>query len=401
VSLGSWQQENGYTVAPLTVSYKATPVRNFDYTWFDGRDWGAVVSAKDGEGFVEMPGSNQPASVKIKAEYMFAGEARADKELEQVMAATVPVLFSKNLFVVNSGGAAELPVAATVPTRVPAMSSGLTDVAQPGPFAEAVKRVSMALDRGDVESVRTLFTPDGFVMLQQLAGYGKARTIKSGDVRAIASRGKTIVRPVRMAFSFNHNKKFVEDLVFTFDEQKKIESVAFGLNQTALDDILANDAWPAEERLTIITFLEHYKTAYALKRLDYIESIFSDKAVIIVGSYLKINPTPENRFQNRILKYNQMTKAQYMKNLEVSFRSKEYINIEFEDNEIRKAVSKTGQGSLYGIQIKQNYYSSNYGDAGYLYLQVEFPVADTPVIYVRTWQPEKNPDGSIYGMNDF
>jgi hypothetical protein len=24
-----------------------------------------------------------------------------------------------------------------------------------------------------------------------------------------------------------------------------------------------------------------------------------------------------------------------------------------------------------------------------------------PKIYVRTWQPQKNPDGSIYGLADF
>ncbi|HML83706.1 MAG TPA: hypothetical protein PKE52_00965 [Bacteroidales bacterium] len=64
-------------------------------------------------------------------------------------------------------------------------------------------------------------------------------------------------------------------------------------------------------------------------------------------------------------------------------------------------MSKNGAGDIYGIQIKQNYYSSNYGDVGYLYLQVEFPNPDTPVIYVRTWKPEKNPDGSIDGISDF
>ena len=39
-SLGPWQQENGYTAASLRVSYQGAPARNFDYTWFDGRDWG-------------------------------------------------------------------------------------------------------------------------------------------------------------------------------------------------------------------------------------------------------------------------------------------------------------------------------------------------------------------------
>lgn len=406
-SLGPWQQENGYTAASLRVNYQGAPARNFDYTWFDGRDWGAVVSAKDGDGFVEMPGTSKPATVKIKAEYMFTGEARADKELEQVMEATVPVPFRNAYFVVNQGEVARVSASAAsevsrTEAPVTAVSfAGVTEVKSVAPFETIVKRVGKALEAGQAESVRDCFTAEGYEMLERLTSYGRARTLQSDGLKGIATRGKTIVRPLRMAFSFESNKKFVEDLVFTFNEKQKIESIAFGLNQTAVNDILANDTWPIEERLTIITFLEHYKTAYALKRLDYIESVFSDKAVIIVGSYLKINPTPENRFQNRILKYNQMTKTQYLKNLEASFRSKEFINIEFEDNVIRKAMTKSGKGNLYGIQIKQNYYSSNYGDVGYLYLQVEFPDADTPVIYVRTWQPEKNADGSIYGMTDF
>ena len=35
-----------------------------------------------------------------------------------------------------------------------------------------------------------------------------------------------------------------------------------------------------------MNFLENYKTAYGLKRLDYISSLFDDNAVIIVGKEL-------------------------------------------------------------------------------------------------------------------
>jgi hypothetical protein len=42
-------------------------------------------------------------------------------------------------------------------------------------------------------------------------------------------------------------------------------------------------AWSAEARQTIMEFLENYKTAYALKRIDYLRTIFDDDAVIIVG----------------------------------------------------------------------------------------------------------------------
>lgn len=46
-------------------------------------------------------------------------------------------------------------------------------------------------------------------------------------------------------------------------------------------------SWEEDSRICLIRFLEDYQTAYALKRLDYIESIFSDDAWIITGTVLK------------------------------------------------------------------------------------------------------------------
>ena len=40
-------------------------------------------------------------------------------------------------------------------------------------------------------------------------------------------------------------------------------------------------------------------------------------------------------------------------------------------------------GETYGIQIKQDYYSSNYGDHGYLFLMVDFNDPENPSIKVR------------------
>jgi hypothetical protein len=96
--------------------------------------------------------------------------------------------------------------------------------------------------------------------------------------------------------------------------------------------------------------------------------------------------------------YNRYDKNEYLKHLSYSFKSKEYINIKFNDNEIRKSGKG---GEVYGIQIQQDYFSSNYGDSGYLFLLIDMNDTTEPVIHVRTWQPEKNPDGSIYGIGDF
>jgi len=200
-----------------------------------------------------------------------------------------------------------------------------------------------------------------------------------------------------LSFSGN-NRRFIEDLVFTFDKDEKIASLAFGLDQKAVDGIMLQTIWNEVERLTLINFMENYKTAYALKRIDYIESIFSDDALIIVGNVVKTDPSGNNPYKNnKTVTYNRLSKQDFIKRMRHTFASNEYINLKFEDSEIRK-VPNTGK---YGIQIKQNYFSTNYGDTGYLFLLIDFTDTDSPMIHVRTWQPERNPDGSVYGVSDF
>lgn len=58
-------------------------------------------------------------------------------------------------------------------------------------------------------------------------------------------------------------------------------------------------------------------------------------------------------------------------------------------------------GELYSIQIEQDYYSTTYGDHGYLFLMVDLNDAEHPLIKVRTWQPEKDPNFGLYGPGDF
>ena len=207
-----------------------------------------------------------------------------------------------------------------------------------------------------------------------------------------------------MSFSFKHGirNNFVEDIVFTFGKDSLIECIAFGLDKKAKDDIMGKNVWPKEARLALMEFLENYKTAYALKRLDYIRTIFDDDAVIIVGHVVKrleqnngdVRTTYQN---NRYVQMTQYSKEQYLKQLENCFRSNEFINIRFANNDVRKAKD----GQEYGIQIKQDYYSTNYGDEGYLYLQVDLNNRKEPIIHVRTWQPEPDPEVGLFGMGDF
>ena len=202
-----------------------------------------------------------------------------------------------------------------------------------------------------------------------------------------------------MSFSFaNNNRKFVENVVFVFDDQQKVSNITFGLDQQSTSDILSKKAWDDKSKMQLISFLENYKTAYALKRLDYINDIFSDDALIITGRVVKRTVENEVMRNNQYVEFTRHNKQDYIKRLSRIFSSNEYINLKFANTDLAK-MGKGGE--LYGIQIRQDYFSTHYGDTGYLFLMVDLNNPDKPIIHVRTWQPEPDPNFGVIGAGDF
>ncbi|MGM0498501.1 MAG: LPP20 family lipoprotein, partial [Bacteroidota bacterium] len=280
------------------------------------------------------------------------------------------------------------------------VKSGISKVSEPAEYRSKLEKIQEAIDEKQYGSVKDQFTEKGYKMFQKLIEYGNARIISNSDNTFYKFKDEVMARSMAMSFSFeNNHQEFVEDVVFHFNKDKKVESLSFGLSKDALKSIIEKEVWEEVDRMVLINFLEHYKTAYALKRLDYIESIFADDALIITGEVVKVKPKKDSRFQNNeIVRYNRQSKQEYIRNLKYSFQSKEYINIQFEESEVRKG----GKGdNIYGVQIKQNYYSSNYGDQGYLFLMADLKDPKEPIIHVRTWQPTKGKRDSTYGLSDF
>ena len=401
----------------LLFTYKDKPVTSLDFHYWDGQNYSNIFSAKDGIMEVEMRPGAPTNKFNIQYEYEFKSQMRQDPELEQVMNIFNTVNYKEATVTVLSGNKSEQKEAqAVLQAAVSNMSvaTHAVQVAQPKPFVKTIDQVVNAIKQKNYESVSGLFTAEGYDMFDKLVHYGNATVIGDPNLQFYQLGDRTICRSVPMKFAFKNNKRaFVEDVTFTFNKDEKIESVAFGLDKTARDDIFNRDAaaWNDSVRMVIATFLENYKTAFALKRLDYIQSIFDDDAIIIVGHVTKhANKKGENQnyIDNEMVKYTRQDKATYLKNLEKSFGSNEFINIRFTDNEVKK-MGKGGE--TYGIQIHQDYYSSNYGDTGYLFLMVDLNEMDAPVIKVRTWQPNRDPNingnferddpyyGLIYGGN--
>lgn len=385
----------------LSFKYKGKPVSSFDYTYFDGMDWSNIYSAKDGQGVIDIRPGQITDNIRIKCEYEFAGESHIDKEIENVMALTGGVAFRnayKNIKPIPQEDH-EIPTEVKDFHSVTNASTAKEDYSR---HVSILSTISKAISQKTYGTIENYFTQKGWEQFQKLINYGRANLLEKSDIQFNTLGDKVICRGLAMSFAFrNNNRKFVENVVFTFNSNQKIDEVLFGLGKEAYNDIMMKGIWDMDARLILTNFLEEYKTAYALKDIDFIRNVFDDNAVIITG---RVKNRPKNTLErsqyldSKIIKYNRQTKNEYLRNLEHCFAGNEFINIRFANNDVIKAGKG---GETYGIQIKQDYYSSTYGDTGYLFLMVDVNNPDNPIIKVRTWQPEKDPNFGIYGLSNF
>lgn len=416
----------------LYITYKKSPVTSIDYTYWDGQNQSNIYSAKDGMGVLELPAGYEPKQINLTYEYRYYNERHIDPHITSVFKsrgiekppftkakATIPSGIQKITKTEKIAMEHSISTVQTNKNAAIAASKNLKEIdpvkkdAPPktleadGKYKKIIQELLSQIEKKDYNAADSLFTPDGADVFRQLLKYGKARIVGEPDYKFFKHGDEVIARGGQMSFSFSQGlrKSFVEDVVFTFNKDFKISNIAFGLGNEAVRDILNKGVWNDTARIAIMEFLENYKTAYALKRLDYIETIFDDDAVIITGKYVskpqKKAPGEEISISargNEIIEYNRMTKDQFLRHLKMCFNGKEFINIRFASNRVRRMGVG---GELYAIEIAQDYYSSNYGDKGYLFLMVDINNPKAPIIKVRTWQPEKDPNFGLYGPGDF
>ena len=407
----NFEQRDGDFV-DLLFNYDGKPVSSLDFNYSDGRA-DCQGSAKDGRGMMEMVPGYETDSYHIGIEYEYRGQARGDAEMESVLNVVGKKIFSRAAMVVKGKAvAANRKPKNPQPTGVNLNPQTSQTVAQDEYYVNVTDSVIQAIKWKDTFTAMRFFTYEGMEMFRELIGYGTGRVVGTPNMKFFKSaNGKVVARGLQMSFTFKSGMKktYVEDVVFTFNTERKIESIAFGLGQVAENDILCKHApgWKDETREMLMEFLESYKTAYCLKRLDYIRDIFADDAVIIIGNVSKRRGTPTAGQEREVsqngldvINYNRYTKDQYLAHLADCFRRKEFINIRFSNNDIQW-LEKYADEEIFAIQIGQEYNSSNYADKGYLFLLVNMTNHDEPQIKIRTWQPNEVDMNKIYNAGDF
>lgn len=406
---------NNKAIIAIDFTYKGKPVRSIDYRFYDGTQWSGLYSAKDGRGIVENNSSSDLNKFRIRYESSHSHLLHIDseikhiqelissqgtdeeiakqrKELETDTLESISPDEIKNKILSVLAQHEENPQHDTTRLEIAAVHN-TADLEQ------VIDRFCSAIEDGTYSLPDSLFAHDGLSIFNRLMRYGNARIIERRELHFYRLGEEIYCRSIPMVFSFNgNNRSFVEDIVLTFNKENRITNITFALHKDAAGDIVSHSNWPEEARIIIVSFLENYKTAYALERLDYISSLFDDQALIITGRVLKNAKIHNELMDSRFVSLTKQNKAQYISRLKQVFAANEFINVSFNTSE----VLMLGKGSrMYGIQLSQDYYSSNYSDKGYLFLMVDLKDHTQPVIHVRTWQTKPDKEFGIIGPYHF
>ena len=399
----------------LGFTYNGKPVSSLNFKYNDGQSIVGPIVARDGIGEASM--ASIPADGKLHLTY----ELRFRNEVDPTDSDIAGAFNAGILPNINSSVAIAIKSNSKKKAAAPVLASAEILAAQPtndkrsiamqnadntDDLQKAVLAVEAAISSNNPKSAFNYFTPEGYTLFANLmAKNGKVTLVgKAQSHNFIIADGYIIGRATNIKRQFRNGKAFMEKLVYRFNpESRKIESVAFALTQRAENDIMnAAASWPEVSRWAILNFMEDYQTAFALKRIDYINSIFSDDALIITGTILKKLNNAERAFDRsksldlggpKDIAYSQLSKTEYIDRLRKIFSTREYVHLQFEDNVTRMidlpAINGINKGAAFGIEIKQRYESTGYSDDGYLTM-----VFDTrgklPIIHVRLWQPDKN-----------
>lgn len=413
-----------YTVN-LDATYNGEKLSNLDVTYFNGERQIGPVHAKSGLLSLKYPDLNDFNTIDFKIVYDYPEEAslydnrlkiayesdsRANYDDRSMV--TLPVKIKKNH--IEAKGDARRESGNSMPpgtadasvfdksaanTGAQVLKTDKIDVINRPDATEAsqklvesMQKVEQAIRAHSYESVRDLFTADGYSLFSTMMNSGKVSVSRAPEAYNVQSTSLFTVGSGIPVSIKNGRHVSNETIVFRFDPDGLIKSVAYALSKRAEDDIFREASWNIESRYSLLTFMEDYQTAFALKRIDLFEKVFSDSAIIITGSVTQKNSKArivegDFKTKGKQVNYTTYSKDEYLAKLRRDFREKSYIQITFEDTRI----SKVDDGGLLDnevlwIELKQQYSSSNYSDKGFLALQLNLKPTNSQIL-VRTWTP--------------
>ena len=387
----------------LDFLYDGAPLPSITYSYFDGSGTVSDEMVKDGRAMVQM--KKLPESFNINIDYTMEDLARqAEPAVVVLSPRTAPFkeaikeVYTKGFRAKGEVDTNSDKVKSVVAQQLKKQSADyatITEVKEDAqaPYRRILSDIVASFSSVSAVNIRPHFTDRAWREYQMIVAEGNPTLARTPNWTFAELDSLVICREMPIKLNFKGNKKFVEDVVFRVNKNtKKIESVAYKLSQNTEKHIMAKE-WVERDRLTLITFLEDYRTAYCLRDIDYINKVFSNDAYIIVGKVLQQSKKKYNDNNELIdtegkVVYTQLSKQEYLVNLKKSFLSKEFVNIRFDDCNVAKGYN--AKDGIYAVQVRQLYYSNNYSDDGILTLAIDMRNDVNPLVRVRVWQVERD-----------
>ena len=178
------------------------------------------------------------------------------------------------------------------------------------------------------------------------------------------------------------NSGIIDDFLLTIDYNQWITVRQEG-----------TDVKDLRRREIILNFVENFKTAYNRKDTSFLNKVFSEYALIIVGKVIEVKLTDGDYRAPKLLRqmvYTISNKTTYLQKLQNIFDANSYMNIDFKE---LRVVQHDIKPDIYGVSFWQSWDTPGYKDKGYVFLLLDFKNEDNPIIHVRTWQPNVGEDG--------
>ncbi len=217
--------------------------------------------------------------------------------------------------------------------------------------------------------------------------------------------GASEIRGIPLNVISNDGISSSEEGVIVFSQTGQIHDLFFGLENQRYSALLENsvDVTDLRRRQMILSFIEDYRTAYNRKDINYIESVFSDNALIILGVVVQNSPTSQTFAEKNLGKQTveliKLNKTEYIDRLRKGFEYNKKIYCEFEKIELSRHRKIE---YLYGVTLKQKWFQDNYSDTGYLFLMIDFRDELKPQIHVRAWQPDEfTTESEVLNLSSF
>ncbi len=239
----------------------------------------------------------------------------------------------------------------------------------------AMQAVEEAIRSGNTAEAYKWFTPEAYHDFKEFveSGQPKLTTIEEGSDTSghHFSDGGTYLRTA-IAYIVINNKRgatFTERLVCHFDvETRKIIGLGLAVHDIDWQSIMkAQATWPYEARWKILRFLETYRMAYTLKRMNFFHKLF-DNALMM--------PTD--------------TLAGVMKHLERAFTWRGLTIADVGSLSVKSVPMPpipSLENAAFAIAFQQKLHSSLGIDNSYPAMLLDVR-KDFPVVYVCLWQAD-------------